>query len=235
MKTVLITGSTSGIGKATALLFAKRGYSVIINGRDEKRGKEVATETGGVFLRADVTNPKQVAQMFAQIKQLDVLVNNAGGVVGNDSFENATTMDLDLSFKTNFYSTFYCCQEAIKIMESGAIINVGSVCGVSDNPSGESEAIPIYSAAKAAIHNLSQNLARVLAPKIRVNTIVPGFTKTPAWDSEFTQRSEEDWAKGTLIKRFSTADEVAEIIYMLATNESLTGSQIVVDGGILVK
>jgi len=232
MKTVLITGATSGIGRATAVLFAKNNFKVIVNGRDEKRGQEVAKETNGVFIKADVTNLQEVKKMFSQINSLDVLVNNAGGVMGDDNFYKATTTDLDLGLKLNFYSHFYCTQQAVKIMKAGSIINVGSGCGIGDTPVGESEDIPIYSAAKAALHNFTQNAAKLLAPKIRVNAVLPGYTTTPIWGENF---DETRLSKQTWIGRFNSPEEIASVIYLLATNEAMTGSQVVIDGGLVLK
>lgn len=235
MKTVLITGATSGIGKATAILFAKNGFNVIINGRNEERGNAVAKETGGIFIKADVTDPKEVEKLFSQIKSLDVLINNAGGVAGNDDLYKAGAHDLDLGFKLNFYSAFYCIQRGVRNMRTGSIVNVGSVCGIGATPAGVSESIPIYSAAKAALHNFTQNSAKLLAPKIRVNAVFPGFTKTPIWGEDFKEEDEVRLSNQTWIKRFCEAREVAEVIYLLATNEAMTGSQVVIDGGLVLK
>lgn len=235
MKTVLITGATSGIGRATAILFAKNGFKVIVNGRNEERGNAVARETGGIFIKADVSDQNEVQKLFSQIKSLDVLVNNAGGVTDGDDFYKATDQDIERSFKANFYSAFYCCREATKIMKTGSIVNVGSIYGLNSNPGPDSEIFLIYSSTKSAVHALSQNLTKILAPKIRVNTVVPGWTRTPSWGDGFTDNDEYEWAKKTWIKRFNTPEEVASVIYLLATNEAMTGSQVVVDGGILLK
>lgn len=234
MRTVLITGSTSGIGKATAELFAKNGYSVIINGRGEKGGKVLADRLGGRFIKADVTDPKQVENLFSQINSLDILVNNAGGIVGNDFFDKATTEDLLKGFKLNFFAAFYCCQQAVKVMKKGAIVNVASICGYGMYPSGP-KGVPIYSAAKAALLNLSQNLAKNLAPNIRVNSVVPGYVKTGPTGLYMTLLVKARLNPQTLVGKINSMEETASAIYFAATNEAMTGSQIVVDGGILVK
>ncbi len=235
-KTVLITGSTSGIGRETALEFYKNGFNVIVNGRNEIRGQEVAKEVKGEFIKADVTDPEAVRSMFSRIKHLDVLINNAGGVVGQDSFLKAGKKDLEESFKTNFFSAVYCSQFASKIIKRGSIVNVASVCGLQINPKGQSEFIPYYSAAKAAMINFSTNLARILAPNIRVNCVVPGYTKTKSWNLYMTVLVKiKRLADETLVRRFITPQEVAQGIYTLATNEAITGSQLLIDGGAAAK
>lgn len=234
MKTVLITGSTSGIGRETAKLFANNGFSVIINGRDEKKGLEVAKETGGIFIKADVTDPKQVNKLFSQIKSLDILINNVGGIVGDDFFDKATPKDLIKGFNVNFFSAFYCSQKASKIIKNGAIINVASICGFGMFPAGP-RGVPIYSAAKAALLNLSQNMAKLLAPKIRVNAVVPGYTKTGPTGLYLTALTKFKLNPQTLVGRINSLEETASAIYLAATNEAMTGSQIVVDGGTLLK
>lgn len=244
MKTVLITGSTSGIGRATALRLAADGFHVIVNGRNQEKGNQVVEEiqkAGGeaVFAQADVTDPKAVKDLFEDIKQNrgspDVLINNAGGDAGNDNLDNATEQDLINGFKLNFFSAFYCSQEALKLMEKGVIINVGSVNGLQETPSGGAYTAPIYAAAKSALHNFSQNLAKTVAPNIRVNAVVPGYTRTPNWGSEQELESDEKRLKiEPLINRFSTPEEIADVIALLVRNEAMTGSLIIADGGLTI-
>ncbi len=243
-KVVLITGSTSGIGKTTALRLAADGFEVIVNGRNPERGKQVVAaiqKSGGssIFIQTDVTDRQAVSKLFADIKQrygkLDVLVNNAGGDGGTDNLDNATGQDLLNGFKLNFFSAFYCSQEAVKLMTKGVIINVGSVNGLQETPSGGAYTAPIYSAAKSALHNFSQTLAKTLAPNIRVNTVVPGYTRTPNWGSEQELEADEERLKvEPLIKRFSTAEEIADVIALLVKNESMTGSLVIADGGLTI-
>jgi NAD(P)-dependent dehydrogenase (short-subunit alcohol dehydrogenase family) len=164
------------------------------------------------------------------------LINSAGGSVGVDDFFKAATEDLLANFKANFFSAFYCSQEAVKLIQEGAIVNVGSVCGLEQTPVGESYSVPIYGAAKAAMHNLSQNMAQLLAPKIRVNAVLPGYTATPNWGNEAElQQGEQELGGQPLIERFGSAEEIAEVIYLLATNQNMTGALVVADGGLMVK
>lgn len=244
MKTVLITGSTTGMGKATALLFAENGYQVIVHGRDRDRGNEVVkhiqnNEGSAIFMQADLTNHAEIIKLFTNIKksftQLDVLVNNVGGVLENDNFYTAKTDDVLSILKINFISAFFCSQEAVKLIKRGSIINVASTYGLSSTPPGGSESVPLYAASKSAILNLTQNLAKLLAPNIRVNAVLPGYTKTQRGVSNFIQSWRFAISKQTLLKRFNTPHEVAEIIYLLATSKALTGTQIIIDGGMVLK
>lgn len=240
-KTVLITGATSGIGRATALFFAERGYFVYVNGRDKDRGDMVVREielTGGKaeFIQANVADCEAVKSLFDKIKRLDVLVNCAGGVTNGDDFFKAVPENLLKSLEVNFFSAFYCSQAAAKKIKSGAIVNIGSVCGLGQTPVGESYTVPLYGAAKAALHNLSQNMAQLLAPNIRVNAVLPGYTSTPGWgDEKELAASEKELGGQPLRGKFGTAAEIAEVIYLLATNKNMTGSLVVADGGLMVK
>ncbi|HEY9714711.1 MAG TPA: SDR family oxidoreductase, partial [Chroococcales cyanobacterium] len=199
-------------------------------------------QAGGtaIFVKADVTDPAQVKELFERIRTetdgLDVLVNCAGGVIGNDDFFKATSEDVLTSFKANFFSAFYCSQEAATLIKEGAIVNVGSVCGLEQTPVGESYTVPLYGAAKAALHNLNQNMAQLLAPSIRVNAVLPGYTSTPGWGDEGALKSAEHDLGGQPLRGcFGTPEEIADVIYLLATNANMTGSLVVADGGLMVK
>lgn len=238
-KIVLITGSSSGIGKATALLFAKDGAKVVVNYRkDEKGAKEVVNEiktnkNRAIMIQADVSKPNDVKKMFDEIVneygKIDVLINNAG-LAKKVSFFEMNEENLISEFKENFFSMVYCAQEAAKIMlknKSGSIINISSICGIS----GCTSVLP-FSSARSALNGFTKALAKTLAPNICVNVVAPGFTKTRFW-GEMTEKDENDLLNTTLTKKWVMPIDVAKACYSLATTDNITGQIIAVDSGYL--
>lgn len=236
-KIAVITGSSSGIGKSAALTLAKAGAKVVINFRSNKAGAEVVAQEikkcGGIchIVQADLSDPKQVKKLFTEtIKTfgtVDILINNAG-LAKPIPFTQTTPIQLEEEFAENYYSFFYSCQEAARIMESkkaGKIINVSSICALT----GCTTVIP-YSSARAAVISLTQSLAKILAPHIQVNSIAPGFTKTRFWDGMPPDEVKE-LLDTTLSKKWVTSEEITEALLYLISNESVTGQTLVVDGG----
>ena len=190
-KIVLVTGSSSGIGKASALKFAQEGARVVINYKSNiDGGKEVVKEIeklGGraISIQADVADPQQVKKMFIQVvkefETVDILINNAGLATAKPFLE-ITQKDLETEFGKNFFSMVYCAQEAARLMQKngGRIINMSSICGGVD--SSPCTSILTFTTAKAAVSMLTKVLAKTLAPKILVNAVAPGFTLARFWD-----------------------------------------------------
>lgn len=239
-KTVLITGGVKGIGRATAIEFAKRGARVIVNYRADESSatglmKEIESIGGGdsFAIRADISDQKQVDEMFAEIKQrgveLDVLINNAGIVDEKDS-----PFDTEIAeriFAVNFFGQIRVVAAARQIMETGKIIFISSVHGRIGNGR---PAATAYSASKAALDSYMKNLAKDLAPDILVNAIAPGRTLTSLWDGT----SDYDMTKlteGTLIKRWIDPSEIATAAIFLAENDAMCGEILTVDGGMTLK
>ncbi|MGB6839344.1 MAG: SDR family oxidoreductase, partial [Microgenomates group bacterium] len=228
-----------GMGKATALLFAKEGAKVVINSRSEEKRESVREEiekNGGVaiFVKADISIPEDVNHLFKEVTDafgtVDILVNNAGVHNPKDFFE-LTKEDWEKVFQVNLIGTFLCSQAAAKVMldhKSGSIINIASVRGLSH--CGRPGNID-YSASKAGVINFTKSLAKKLAPNIQVNAIAPGPTDTPM----NTWRKED--LKHTYLGRLMQPEEVAKVILFLAADapSSLTGEVIVVDGGYSLK
>lgn len=241
-KTVLVTGASRGIGRATALAFANAGYHVFLNCNhsitelDKVRAEIEGLPSGSCdMIIGDVGNPGAVHDMFKKIHKqcdaLDVLVNNAGiahiGLI-TDMSDKEWSRILD----TNLSSAFYCCRAAVPKMVSqkrGKIINISSMWGTS----GASCEVA-YSATKAGIHGLTKALAKELAPSnIQVNAIACGVIDT----TMNHQLSEEE----TLILkneipagRFGTVEEVGAFAVQLAEAPTyLTGQIIGFDGGYL--
>lgn len=242
-KVVLITGSSSGIGEATARLFASEGASVIINclsnvSGAEKVVKDIAsTYSKATLIQANVSNSEEVKKMFEKVIKLygtiDILVNNAGASHSKDFFET-TKEDWIATFDDNFFGTVLCSQQAAKIMlknKKGKILNTSSIRGL---PSTGREGIMAYSAAKAAVVNFTKTLSKLLAPNVQVNAIAPGFVYTPNYDP-MPEKVKESFISGSLIKRWINVKEIAEAYLYLATADAVTGQVLVVDGGFTLK
>lgn len=241
-KVVLITGSSSGIGKVTALRFAKEGARVVVNYNVNKKGGEETLEeikklgAVGLLIQADVTKPKDVKRLFKTViekfKTVDVLINNAA--IGTDKvpFMEASCSDILEMINTDLISGMLCSQQAVKIMEkqgNGKILNTSSIRGAEHG--GRSI---VYAAAKAGINSFTKTLAKQVAPKIHVNAVAPGFVKTRSYD-KMSQEMIDFFINQTYLKRWITADEIADAFVFLAKNDGITGQVIYVDGGFTLK
>lgn len=232
-KTVLVTGSSSGIGKAIAIECAKKGTHVIIHYRKNKKGaeetlNEVEKYASGKIVSADLTKTLDVEKMFHEIETVDLLVNNAGEAKPGD-FD-----DLEIwqnQWENIFMSQVYVTNEFLKGNNSKdirKIVNISSVYGINDmgNPD-----FPQYSAAKSAVNSFTCTLAKKYAPQVLVNAVVPGYTWTPPWEG--TPKNEIKACEDlTRIKRFITPQEIAIAVVALLENDAITGELIRVDGGL---
>jgi NAD(P)-dependent dehydrogenase (short-subunit alcohol dehydrogenase family) len=245
-KVALITGGTSGIGRATALLFAEEGATVAITGRDEARGAEVTREieqrgSDGLFIRADVRVApeceRSVSETVARRGRIDVLFNNAGVYVENDIL-GCDEDEWDLQVDTSLKGTFLMSRAALPHMiaqGSGAIVNCASGWGLVGGIKGAA-----YCAAKGGIVVLTKAMALDHGPQgIRVNAVCPGDTETPMEyaDAERKGMSWEEytaWASdGRALGRMGRPEEVARAVLFLASDDSsfITGAALPVDGG----
>lgn len=238
-KTVLITGSSKGIGKAIALRFAKEGYNLVINGsKDKEKLEETKAEiekfnVACLAFLGDMGDYHKVKELFKLIKEefghLDVLVNNAGiSYVG--LLSDMTWHDWDKVIRTNLTSVYNCCSLAIPDMvqkKEGKIINISSVWG---NVGASCEVA--YSASKGGMNAFTKALAKELAPSnIKVNAIACGAIDTEM--NSFLSEEELYQLKEEIpMGRLGRSDEVADLVYYLAEkNEYLTGQVIGLDGG----
>jgi 3-oxoacyl-[acyl-carrier protein] reductase len=244
-KAALVTGATTGIGRAIAERFAREGALVAVNFRSAREAAEqlvaqIRTAGGAAIpVAADISVDSEVRAMLEQVQsefgRLDVLVNNAGWStrVPHRELDALTNEIWDRTFDVNLRGFFYCVRSAVPLMlkqPGAAIVNVASVAG--STGVGSSMA---YAAAKAGVITMTKSLARALAPEIRVNAISPGLIRTrfagrPSSDSDFTA---EELA--TPLKRLATVDECAEVALFLASSATaVTGQTILVDGGLYV-
>lgn len=194
-----------------------------VHGKDEASDFSILEEIPqGKKVIADLLAPDAVEQLFTQIPELDVLVNNAGMV--NRSKEK-TIEDFQKIFQLHATVPYFLSLEAKK-RGVKSIVNVGSMRALE-----HCATTPDYSASKAALHNLTISLARTLAPETRVNAVAPGFTETKMHDGN-SERLETE-AKRTPLQRAATPDEIAEAIFFLASPAAsfITGEILRVDGG----
>ena len=236
MKTVLITGASRGIGKATALLFASQGYETILTCShsqsdllEVKQEIETTWHTPCRAVLCDGADPQAVNALFSDIKALDVLVNNAG-IAYFGLLQDMSTEDWHRVIDTNLSSVFYTCRAAIPLMlkaGKGRIVNVSSIwggCGASMEVA--------YSASKGGINALTRGLAKELAPShIPVNAIAFGVIDTSmnhCLSTEDINTLREEIPSG----RMGTPEEAAEMIWQTAhAPEYMTGQIITMAGG----
>ncbi len=234
-KVVLITGASTGIGRATAIAFAKRGASVLINYKSgSKNAKEVLKEcnkysTNNNLFQADISQEYQVKRMFENIKStyksLDILINNAAIFDEEDTPKNLEVFNN--IYKTNFFGPFTVTKYALSVMNKGKIVNVSSVHGRVGYGRPE---IVAYSAFKAALNSYTKNLAKYLAPNILVNAVAPGRVATPMW-GDLSEEEKKELGTAHAIKRMIEPNEVAHSILFLVENDAMCGEILTIDGG----
>lgn len=219
---VFITGATAGFGQAAARRFAKDGAKIIGTGRREDRLQELKAELGDTFLPLafDVSKREQVesaiAGLPAEFREVDVLVNNAGGAIGLDPAQSADLEDWEAMIDTNIKGLIYCTRLLLPGMverSRGHVINLGSVAAEFPYPGGN-----VYGAAKAFVHQFSYNLrADLLGTGVRVTDIQPGL----AGGTEFSQvRFKGDKKKADAVYEGTqplTPEDVADSIHWVAT------------------
>ena len=245
-KTVLITGGSRGIGAATALLAATRGYAVAVNytanpgAADDIVHRIRAAGGEALAVQADVSDEGQVHAMFEKIDvrfgRLDALVNNAGVVDQTSRVDGMTLARLQRMFAINVFGSFLCAGQAVKRMSTkhggagGAIVNVSSAAARIGSPGQYVD----YAAAKGAIDTFTIGLAKeVAAEGIRVNAVRPGIIETDIHASGGLPNRVRDVAPQVPMLRAGTAQEVAQSIVWLLGDESAytTGALLDIAGG----
>lgn len=242
-KTVLVTGASHGIGRETAILFAKQNYNVIVNyNHSEREAKSVVHEINekgfdAVAIKADVSNRTEVEEMFLTANKtfgdIHVLVNNAG-IELQKLFTDVSESEWDKIFDINIKGMFNCSQIALKSMiknHYGKIVNVSSMLGISG-----SSCEVAYSASKAAVIGFTKALAKEVGPcNINVNTVAPGVIDTKMNRKiapEIIERLKQQTPMGTI----GTCEDIAEAILFLASDSSkfITGQVISPNGGLVI-
>jgi 3-oxoacyl-[acyl-carrier protein] reductase len=242
MKSILITGSSRGIGKATAQLAHKQGYKVIVHGStDSEKLQATHKELEGSLLTIfDVTDKdathKAIDKIIKEVGPIDILVNNAG--IGYAGIKDVVDIDDEKAlseYKTNVLGTLHCVQAVLPAMVkqgSGSVVSISSIKGHSNL--GTMSTLT-YAPSKAGVISLSKAMAKTY-PTIRFNTISPGYVETDmvkSWNAETFDRINN----GTLMGRMAQPEEIAKVVMFVASDDAsyMTGSDILVDGGYTLK
>jgi len=241
-KVCIVTGATSGMGKAIAEGLSSEGAKLVLSGRNQESGKALEDSLdNSVFVPGDVTDPsynkRLVDSAMETFGKLDTLSLNAG-VLGIGNVEN---LSIDLwrkTIDTNLSSIFYLCKYALphlqKELQGNILINA-SIAAFKSFPNH-----PAYCASKAASVALMKQMAVDYAPKIRVNAICPGPVDTPLlWESakafENPDTAVENAKRTTLLKRLGTPEDITKLVLFLVSDDSswITGTTVTIDGGII--
>ncbi|KIA78391.1 3-beta-hydroxysteroid dehydrogenase [Parachlamydia acanthamoebae] len=251
-KVALITGAAQGIGKETALTFAREGALVIVSDICDTEGQSVAKQIGGksIYLHLDVTDESNwervIEAVVKQFGKLDVLVNNAGITGFQEGFgpqdpENTSLKNWREIHAINLDGVFLGCKYAIKAMNgspAGSIINISSRSGLVGIPGAAA-----YASSKAAVRNHTKTVALYCCQQgyhIRCNSIHPAAILTPIWEPMLGTGLEREKRMAEIVKdipmhKMGTSQDVANAILFLASDESnyITGIELTIDGGIL--
>ncbi|WP_400194319.1 glucose 1-dehydrogenase [Hymenobacter sp. B81] len=239
-KIALVTGGNSGIGLATAQLFAQEGAQVIITGRDQATLDSAAQTigAGALAVRADVGRLADLDALFATVQaqfgRIDVLFVNAGIFMGA-SLEASTEALFDETFDVNVKGAFFTIQKAGSLLLEGASVVINASTLIHAGMPGAA----LYAASKAAVRQLARNLANELAPRgIRVNAISPGYTRTAivgraGYDSDQVEGFYAHTSGEVPLRRPARPEEIAKAVLFLASDDAsyVVGEELLVDGG----
>ncbi|WP_227356537.1 SDR family NAD(P)-dependent oxidoreductase [Haladaptatus salinisoli] len=235
-QTVVVTGSTRGIGAGVAERFAAEGASVVVTGRTPADGEATVdeiVEAGGdaTFVRADMRDPDDIAALFEAAAErfdgVDVLVNNAG-VETNTAADEATMDDWGLVLETDFRAYWLCAKRAVAEMDEGAIVNVSSNHAFLTMP----EMFP-YNAVKAGINGMTRAMALDFGPAVRVNTVNPGWVAIERTTDEMSRERRRELESIHPVGRLGTPADIAGVVAFLASDDAafVTGASLLADGG----
>ncbi len=236
-KIVVISGGTSGIGLAAAQCMARDGWTAVLLGRDEEKGRKAAAEVpGSVFISCDVSDAgacERALQSAAALGQITSVVTSAG-IYMEGLLENMTEAEIDRCFRTNVYGTLYLVRAAVPYMKSGggSIVTVASDAALQGNVQ-----CSVYGASKGAVTGFTRSVALELSIyNIRVNCVCPGDIETPLLKAQLSTYggNEMDMADQYPLRRIGKASEVGEAIAFLASSKAsfITGTILPVDGGL---
>ena len=238
-KVAIVTGSTSGIGEAIAVLFAEQGARVVVSGRNLQRGDQVKQKIldgGGtaIFLPMEARKPQTIKSLIdetlTKFGKIDILVNNAGTILIKP-FLDITMDDWDFLLETDARSYFFAMQQIIPHMlknGGGVILNMASLAAIKPSIN-----YSLYNFVKAGLNLMTKSIAQEFAKyNIRANVLCPGSIMTPMIEGSPLN---ENRLKGIPLGRFGTSEDVAHAALYLCSDESsfVTGASLVIDGGII--
>jgi NAD(P)-dependent dehydrogenase (short-subunit alcohol dehydrogenase family) len=240
-KVCIVTGATSGMGKAIAKTFHAQGAKLLISGRNTERGQSLAKElTNSVFLAGDVSeveyNEQLVKLAIENFGKLDIVSINAG-ILGLGDVVSLSPSDWHSTLNTNLSAIFYLSKYSIPHLQRshGTLLINASIAAFKSFPNH-----PAYCASKAASVALMKQMAVEYAPEVRVNAICPGPVDTPLlWESakafDQPEKAIENAEKATLLNRLGTPEDIAKLaLFMVSADASwITGTAMTIDGGIL--
>lgn len=242
-RTVIITGGTVGIGKATALYFAKNGYNVVITSRNAAKEKDIVQDFKNqgaevTFYELDVTKEEQVKEVIdktvAKFDKLDSIINNSGISLGNAILGETESDELKQMLDTNVMGVYYGMKHAINAMlktGGGTIVNLASIAGINGL-----YATALYNASKHAVVGLTKGASLDYATKrIRINAVAPGAIKTDVLKNAIASGTYDVSTIEALhpMNRLGEVEDIAKAIYFLASDENsfMTGTILTIDGG----
>ncbi|MEP0987167.1 3-oxoacyl-ACP reductase family protein [Ekhidna sp.] len=242
-KVAVVTGGARDIGQAICIKLAKEGAKVVVNYHGSKKASEdtlaaIKAEGGeGIAVQADVTKQADIESMVAQTKeafgdQVDILVNNAGGLFARKTVEEIDEEFYNLVMDVNMKGTVFVTKAFKPLMsKGGSIVNVASQAGRDGGGPGSA----MYASSKGAVMTLTRNWAKEFGPQgIRINAVCPGMIATKFHDDFTKDEVRKNVAGNTPLRREGKAEEVADLIAYLASDESsfMTGNNVDINGGL---
>ena len=234
-KVAIITGSSSGIGKAMAEKISEKGAKVVVSDINVEKGEEVAENIGGTFIKCDVSSKKEVDKLVEETVEkygkLDIIVNNAG-VGSMSSIEDMEKDEWEMIRSIDLDGVVYGCMAAAPHLKEteGAILNIASIYGLVGDVGATA-----YNAAKGGVVNLTRSVADDLAQyNVNVNSICPGFVRTPMIEEAMADENFRNHILGdTPLGRVAEPEEIANVAAFIVSDEAsyVTGVNLPVDGG----
>ncbi|SFA95826.1 3-oxoacyl-[acyl-carrier protein] reductase [Poseidonocella pacifica] len=240
-KTAIVTGGGRDIGRACALKLAEEGANVVINYFSSSTGADSAVaeirEAGGkaIALQGDLSKSADVDALVeatvAEFGGINVLVNNAGGIIARKSFADTTLEHWQAVMELNLTSTFLMIKACLPHLTDGAIVNLASQAGRDGGGPGSVS----YATSKGAVMTLTRGLAKELGPKVRVNALCPGMIDTDFHNLHTKDEARRAFEASVPVKRQGTSEDIANLVLFLACDDSgfITGANVDINGGMI--